>query len=244
MRRNSITTLAAGLAVLALSACGQRDTAGNAAPVDAAAPAPAVPAPAVAAPAVAASATGDAAILAAAEPFEKLTETAFSATPAVLDGTIAEVQAAAAGLKGILSQESDSGLRTRLDEIAAARKADNRADLAIAAVEGYRVLVSAVSASAKVPTAVNLLDYAGFRYDADLKSTPARWDDMTQAVAFGREQWASISQQVTDAALNARMETALADMATAATGRDAAVAAAAAQRELELVDDLEKFFSR
>lgn len=244
MPRSSITAFAVSLALLALSACGQRDTTGNATPVDAAAPPPAVAAPAAPAPAVTAPAAGDDAILAAAEPFEKLTETSFSATPAVLDGTIAEVQSAAAGLKGILSPDADSRLRVRLDEIAAARKADNRADLAIAAVEGYRVLVSAVSASAKVPTAVNLLDYAGFRYDAGLKSTPARWDDMTQAVAFGREQWASIAPQVSDAALRARMEAALADMATAATDRDADASSSAAQRELALVDDLEKFFSR
>lgn len=192
---------------------------------------------------VSATPTGDAAILAAAEPFEKLTETSFSATPAVLDRTIAEVQTAAAGLKGILAQVASDRLDTRLAEIATARKTDNRANLAIAAVEGYRVLVSAVSANAKVPTAVNLLDYVGFRYDANLKAKPSRWQDMTQAITFGRGQWASITPQVTDAVLRARMDKALTDMANAATARDTPSAAASAQRELALVDDLEKFFN-
>ena len=46
--------------------------------------------------------------------------------------------------------------------------------IAIAAVEGYRVLVSSVAPGANVPTEVNLLDYAGFRYDAGLKTKPTR----------------------------------------------------------------------
>ena len=50
--------------------------------------------------------TGDAAIAAAAESFEKLTETAFTATPAVLDATIAEVRSAAQGVRGSLVPEA------------------------------------------------------------------------------------------------------------------------------------------
>lgn len=235
MRRSSITISTAVVAALALSACGKpappsHDTSSAVKASDSAA-------------AVAAARAGDAAVLAAAEPFEKLTETSFSATLPILDGTIAEVQSAAAGLKGILSHDAITRLNTRLAEIATARKADNRADLAIAAVEGYRVLVSAAGADAKVPTAVKLLDYAGFRYEAHRQAKPSRWDEMTQAVTFGRDQWASIAPRVTDAALRERIEMALADMASAANGRDAAGAAAAAQRELALVDDLEKFFA-
>ncbi|MDQ6873322.1 MAG: hypothetical protein M3037_15165, partial [Gemmatimonadota bacterium] len=86
-------------------------------------------------------------------------------------------------------------------------------------------------------------DYAGFRYAADVKATPARWADMTLAVSFARKQWASISAQVTDAALRVSVEKSLTDMAGAATRRDASGAAAAAQRELALVDDLEKMFA-
>lgn len=235
MPRSSITIPATIVVALALSACGQpatknKDTSSTVSSSDPVAAGAATPA-------------GDTAILAAAESFEQLTETSFSATPSVLDGTIAEVQSAAAGLKGVLSQDADSRLNALLADIATARKADKRADLAIAAVEGYRVLVSAVSTNAKTPTAVNLLDYAGFRYDADLKAKPSRWDDMARAVAFGRDQWALIAPRVTDAGLNGQMEKALADMAGAAAGRDATAAAAAAQRELALVDDLEKFFS-
>lgn len=221
--------------LLALSGCGKSATSGNATSAavnisNSASPVSGTPA-------------RDAAILAAAEPFEKLTETSFSATPAVLDGTIMEVQTAARGLKGVVGVDVTNRLETRLAEIASARKSDNRADLAISAVEGYRVLVSAVPSNSKVPTAVNLLDYVGFRYDADLKAKPSRWEDMKQALTFGREQWASIASQVTNATLRARMDAALKEMSDAVSAHDALAASAVAQRELALVDELEKFFS-
>lgn len=221
-------------AAIAVSSCGQgapSDQANSSAPGSSATT-----------PTTSAAPTGDAAIVAAAEPFEKLTETAFTATPAVLDATIAEVRSAAQGVRGSLAPEAATTLDARLADIDAARKSDNRADLAIAAVEGYRTLVSTAAPGAKVPVAVKLLDYAGFRYDADLKAKPPRWADMTQAASFGREQWATISSQVTDSALRANMDKALAEMADGASKRDATVGSAAAQRELALVDDLEKFF--
>ncbi len=223
------------VALLALSGCGKPATSGNTTSAQVNISNSALP--------VSGAPTGDVAILAAAEPFEKLTETSFSATPAVLDGTIAEVQTATQRLKGVVSADVTKRLEVRLNEIASARQSDNRADLAISAVEGYRVLVGAVSSNSKVPTAVNLLDYVGFRYDADLKAKPSRWQDMKQAVTFGREQWTSIAPRVTDAALRARMDKALTEMDGAVATQHASAASAVAQRELALVDELEKFFN-
>lgn len=234
---NTMMNMTSVLAMaLSLAACGKAATSGSAASrtANTTANAPATTA--------AMPSTGDAAILAAAEPFEALTETAFSAAPAALDTTIAEVRAAAATVRGRLAADLATQLDARLAAIGAARASDDRAGLAIAAVEGYRVLVSGVSPGAKVPTEVNLLDYAGFRYDADLKAKPARWDDMKQSVAFGREQWAAIAPRVTDAGLAGKMDASLTEMGKAVGARDAKAAAAVAQRELALVDDLETFF--
>ena len=64
-----------------------------------------------------------------------------------------------------------------------------RRSLPPASIEGYRVLVSAVTDNAKIPTEVSLLDYAGFRYDANPKARPIRWDDMATAVSFARKTW-------------------------------------------------------
>lgn len=235
MKPISLAILTIAFAATALEACGKAgDSGGAAASTPNASIAATTPAPPV---------TGNAALLAAAEPFEKLTEISFSAAPAVLDSTITEVRTAANGVRGNLASDAATRLDEQLAAIATARRADNRAELAIAAVEGYRILVSGSAAGMKVPAAVKLLDYAGFRYAADVRASPARWADMSQAVSFAREQWASISSQVTDAALRASVEKSLTDMGAAATRRDASAAGAAAQRELALVDDLEKMFA-
>lgn len=235
MRSLTFTTIAVLTAAVALAGCGKSGTSGGNVATTANNTIDSAVSPARADP--------NAALLAAAEPFEALTETAFTATPPALDAAIAEVRTAAARVRGDLPAAARTGLDERLAAIASARGAGKRADLAIAAVEGYRILVSGASGAAKVPMAVNLLDYAGFRYDADLKAKPVRWTDMSEAVSFGREQWASISPGVTDRALSAGMETSLKDMAAAASTKNPTLAAASAQRELALVDDLETFFN-
>ena len=238
MRRSTIF-FSTAMASLALFACGQKGASNSVTMGSGAAGSGNV--------SVAAStpvATGDTAILAAAEPFEKLTETAFSAKPDVLDVTIGEVNDAAKSVHGSLTGNTSPQLDERLAAITAARRSNDRADLAIAAVEGYRVLVSSVSSSAKVPTAVNLLDYAGFRFDADLKARPTRWADTAQAATFAGKQWASISSRVTDTALRARVEQTVAEMSAASKARNAPAATAAVKLELTLVDDLETFFNK
>ena len=242
MRRITLF-LTTAIASLTLVACGQR-SASNSMSTDAGAVSEGANTENLSAAVPKPVATGDTAILAAAEPFEKLTETAFSAAPKDLDVTIGEVNAAAKSVRGSLSSPASTQLDERLAAITGARGSNNRADLAISAVEGYRVLVSNVSSSAKVPTAVNLLDYAGFRYDADLKASPVRWADTSQAAAFASTQWASISSRVTDSALRARVDRTLAGMAAAAKARNAPAAATAAKVELALVDELETFFNK
>lgn len=181
--------------------------------------------------------------LPASEYFETLTEEAFGATPARLDAIILQASAAAARDRRGLSAAAAADLDGRLDQIALHRAAMNRTDLAIAAVEAYRLFVSAAPASAPVPVAVSLLDYAGFRFGADLQAQPVRWDDAAVAASFATDQWKQISDQVSDAALRDRFTAALTEMKAALDARDAARAARAGNRELDLVDDLEASFT-
>lgn len=182
-------------------------------------------------------------LLAAAEPFEKLTETAFTDPPATLDQTIASGRSAIAAIGSILAPAAAGRIDGLLTQIADHRKADRRADLALSSIEIYRELVSAVPTVTKVPADVSLLDYAGFRFQADLKAAPVRWDDMVKAAAFGRKRWTLIAPKVRDQAIAAPFEAALRDMERAAAGRDAALAASAATAELDLVDKLEAYFT-
>ena len=182
-------------------------------------------------------------LLAAAEPFEKLTEIAFTAPLPQIDSTIAEARSAAASVRSLVSATNASSTDKLFRDIDQARKNQDRAGLALGSIEIYRGIVSSVPAGGKVPSAVSLLDYAGFRYQADLKATPVRWSDMHDAMLFARSQWSTIAPQIRDAALNASFEKSLGDMEKAAATKNAALADSSATEELNLVDKLEIYFA-
>lgn len=182
-------------------------------------------------------------LLAAAEPFEGLTETAFSATPAALDTSVQKARLSAKQVRPLLPASATAQFDKHLSALAAAHSKMDRADIALSSIEVYRDLVNAVPDGAKVPTQVNLLDYAGFRYDADLKATPPRWNDMTQAAAFAKENWAAIAPRVQDASLAGKIVAAINAMDQAASQKDTAAAVHSAQTELDLIDQLEKYFT-
>lgn len=183
-------------------------------------------------------------LLAAAEPFEKLTEIAFSAPLPEIDKTITEARSAASSVQTLLSAASATSTDKLFIEIDRARKSDDRAGLALASIEIYRGIVSSVPAGTKVPSAVSLLDYAGFRYQADLKAVPVRWSDMNAAMVFARSQWASVSPKLNNDPLVATFEKSLVNMEKAVASKDAALAASSATEELKLVDELEVYFAR
>lgn len=184
------------------------------------------------------------AYLAAAEPFENLTEQAATATPANLATLIADATKAADGITLGLGATHKAALDTHISDIESAQKADDRTAIALAAVEGYRTLVESASDTGKVPRAVSLLDYSGFRYQADLTAKPIMWDDAGQAVGFAQQQWSSIADRVTDVALKSDFAKSVADMDSAVKAKDAQAATTASTHELDLVDKLESFFSK
>ena len=190
------------------------------------------------------SITANSALLAAGEPFENLTEQALTAPLTTLDGLIVKAKGAAQTVRSYLPTDAAGQLDAKLGEIEVARQANQRTDLALASVEVYRIMVSAVTPPVRTPTQVNMLDYAGFRYSADLMSKPSRWSDMAQAIDVARDNWSQLSPQVTDPALRAKVDAAVADMESAATARNANHAVSSVKRELDLVDALEKSFSK
>ena len=196
------------------------------------------------APAAATSATLATAPLPASEYFEGLTEQAFTASPAELDALIEQAGEAAARDGKALAPPTASTLARLLTEIDAARVSLNRADLAIASIESYRLLVSAGPVTETAPVQVSLLDYAGFRYGADLGAQPVRWDDAVAAADYAAGQWRQIEPRVTDVALRELFSAAVTGLKTAAQNQDLVAARAVDQTELDLVDELEAFFAR
>ena len=182
--------------------------------------------------------------LPATEYFEGLTEEVFTAPDRRLDTLISLARTASDRDRRALAPATAAELDGLLARIDQHRAAMNRADLAIASVEAYRLFVSASPASAPIPTQVSLLDYAGFRFGADLNAQPVRWDDAATALDYADAQWSQISGRVTDATVRNRFNSALTGMRTALAGRDLASARQAGLHELDLVDELETWFSR
>ncbi len=180
---------------------------------------------------------------AAAEPFENLTEISFSAAWPKIDKTVGEAEVAAGGVRGSLSKDAAGQLDTQLSTMKTSRQKQDRAGLALSSIEVYRVLVSAVTDNAKIPTEVSLLDYAGFRYDANLKASPIRWDDMARAVSFAHKTWDALSPRAKASPVAVRFEKAIADMDKAVAQKSKSLAASSVKTELDLVDQLETFFS-
>ena len=182
-------------------------------------------------------------LLAAAEPFEALTEMAFSVPGPRVDSAIATADAATMRVRSSLSQASAAQLDAWLAVVHQASKSDDRAALALSSVEAYRILVSDAPPG-KVPTAVSLMDYAGMRYDADFRAMPIRWPDMKEAAMYAHEQWNSISDKITDTTLRERVDAAVTDMEVGADLQNTFKARRSVTAEQELVDELEGYFAK
>lgn len=185
----------------------------------------------------------DAQLRAAAEPFETLTETAFAAPETELRKTLTKAEEALQRVRPLLGKEAADEVADHASVLKAAASKTERALMALASIEVYRVLVSSVSGAAKVPRAVSLMAYAGFRYDADLKADPIRWSDMGEAAQFAKQEWLTLAPRVGSPKLAAEVNRAVAGMVDAAQHKDKSAAAQSAKAELDLVDQLETHFA-
>ena len=181
-------------------------------------------------------------ILAAAERFENLTEAAFNgaqATAAALALAHRESRIA----KSVLDPNEAATLNEKLAKLDAAAKSGIAADTALASIEAYRTMITASNGEGHIPMQVGMLDYAGFRYWANAKATPPRWDEMAAARFFTEGQFALISPRIHDAEMIKKFNAALDAMDKAIIAKDSHAAVIAATTEMDLVDELEKLFA-
>jgi len=177
-----------------------------------------------------------------AEIFEALGEQAFTASPDELALLVETASQTAHGLGGLMPGDISEQLDGQMMAIREAVKRDDRADIALSAVEAFRLVVSRFPPDARIPLPVSYLDYAGFRMQADLKSVPIRWEDADAALAYAREQWSAVESRVKDETLRVRFENELAALESELVKRDALAASAAVIIELDSVDVLESYF--
>lgn len=184
------------------------------------------------------------ALFAAAEEFETLTESSFSADIATRERMISKASIATAKITKFVSPKLTTQLQNHLANIQTAQKKNAPTDVAIESNEAFRALVSAVGGKQAIPVNVSLLDYAGFRFDADAQATPARFADMQEAVVFAQEQWRDIKSRREIEKLTVRFSAALDNMELASRSGDVALARSTAKVELEMVDELETAFGQ
>lgn len=213
--------------VLAVAACGSAEQAQDT--VQEAATASAVP------PEPLARST----MLAAAEAFENLTEAALAADPKSIGAELALARRESGAARPFLDA-STLGEIARLEiRLSDAVGQDDPVEVSLAANEFYRLFITAAHGEAKIPLEIGLLDYVGFRYRADSRAQPPRWQDMAQAHAYAEEQWRAVRPQIADRQTADRFDAVIMAMGLAVEDKDARAAASAANDELEQVDVLE-----
>ncbi|KDA00828.1 hypothetical protein HOC_18544 [Hyphomonas oceanitis SCH89] len=169
-------------------------------------------------------------------------EQAFTATPDQLAILVDNASQTARGLVGLMPGDSSKELDGQMTAIREAVKRDERADIALSAVEAFKLVVTRFPPDTRIPLAISYLDYAGFRIQADLKSVPIRWEDADAAMAYAKEQWSVVESQVRNENLRMRFVNELAALDSALVERDALAASAAVIVELDSVDALESDF--
>ena len=182
-------------------------------------------------------------LLDSASPFEDLTESAVAADEPGMDLALGAIEKRLGITRPVLDPAGRERFDSLLKNIRAARAAGTYTDVALNAVEGYRVLVEGLHDEVLlVPKAVSLLDYAGFRLSVLADSKAPDWVAIDVTVKEARGFWASIAQRVERKGIQDAMNTTIDGIQHAAEARDAQMALFAARVDLDLVDLLESYF--
>lgn len=178
-----------------------------------------------------------------AEIFENLTESAPTIDAAAFQKALAQFQALQPAISQRLPAERQQRLDTLVSGLRSAWQKGDRAGMAVQSIEAYRLLEESIDHSAQaVPLQVYLLDYAGFKLDALLLTTPPDWKQITQTAHEAAGWWAAIGPRITDKTLQGAMAQTVNGLQEAAAKKNPELLHFAAQMDLTLVDGLEAFF--
>jgi hypothetical protein len=184
-------------------------------------------------------------IAAGAEALETLTEHAAATPAANLEAEARSTSTRVMACANALPTRQASELTQIIQRVDEFQTDHDRTRLALSAVEGYRVLVSAQIRGARdIPLEVALLDYAGFRYQASVRSATPLWSEARQAIDFADEQWSTLAARISDDGLKASFGAELNAMRRAVEATNVAEAQRASSTELDRVDELEQYFAQ
>lgn len=184
-------------------------------------------------------------ILAALEPFESLTETALTGNAAKVAIAYKTVQGSRPNARMLLS----GAMASRFDELFAQLEATHAQHdyigESLQAAELYKLMVLSLDTTAlTAPTKeVNLLDYVGFRLTALLQAPSPDWTAIAATTTEANGYWAAIRDQVGDAQLQRKMDETQKSIASGAERQDASLTRSSVKNDLDLVDELERYFA-
>ena len=149
-----------------------------------------------------------------------------------------------AGTKAILSGGAGAEFDIAYTAMQDARAKKDAVGIAIAAAEIYKLIIESLNAATLViPKDVDLLDYIGFRGVALLKASPQNWEAIVKNATVANVYWKRIHAKVTHEKLAAAVDKSLKDMAASAASHDSAANMTAAKELLDLVDELENYYT-
>lgn len=176
-------------------------------------------------------------------PFEDLTEFAVAADEQGMNRALTAIENRAEVTRSALDAPAERRFDSLLSDIRDARTSGNYTNVALDAVETYRVLVESLDDEALiVPKAVSLLDYAGFRLNLLAGSAAPDWAAIQETTQEARGSWTRTSALVGNRGLRDVMDTTIGGMEAALEMRNAQMMVFVSQVDLDLVDLLESHF--
>jgi hypothetical protein len=182
-------------------------------------------------------------LLAAASPFEDLTEYALAGNEAGIAQSLRACDQQKSQVNRLLSPKARAQLEQLISTMKQAQIQGSNEQIALKAVAAYRVLIESLDARHLiVPLQVSLLDYVGFRMQVLLHLKPIDWSGVQRTADEAKQHWRAIESRVADKNLHTAMTTTIDGMIRAAQIRNMEMAGFAAKIDLDLVDLLEGYF--
>jgi hypothetical protein len=184
-------------------------------------------------------------LLAAASPFEDLTEAALAHDAQGMRQALKIYGEQAATVNQVLPAPARQEMASLITKIRQAEQQGNNQSVALNSVEAYRVLVEALDPqSLVVPIQVSRLDYVGFKLKVLLAATPPDWSSIQKTSEAAGLHWHALGSHVADKGLHDAVKTVMAGLNQAIGSQNVEMAVFAAQMDLALVDLLEEYFQR
>ena len=184
-------------------------------------------------------------LIKATDPFETLAETALTGDAVKINDAYKAVQAGRASTRALLPAGSIARYDALFTALEAAQTKHDNLAVSLQGSELYKAVVSALDAKAlTIPKEIHLLDYVGFRISALVQPSAPDWSAIAATTTEGSGYWAAVREKVGDTKLRGKMDKALADLTKGAMKHDVSLTKKSVKADLDLVDDIEKYFSK